>query len=118
MRLLDIGISVLSSGPEDKDVVGCGVPCIVNADEEQQQRTRRDTEHCSSWMHASYASRCHERRIRSERQQSVTHPILEHGLVCGLCAQTSSDDQGIRNSTKAQQSPTHGCRANAMPWSA
>jgi hypothetical protein len=118
MRLLNIGINVWSSGPEDKDVVGCGVPGVVNADEEQQQRSRRDTKHCSSWMGASHASRCRERRIRSEWQQNVTHPILEHGLVDGLCAQTSSDDQSIRNSTETQQSPTHGCRANSVPWSA
>src|SRR6266576_5639287 len=116
MRLLNIGICVWSSGLEDKYVVGCGVPGVVNADEEQQQRSRRDTKHGSAWMGASHASRCRERRICRERQQSVTHPILEHGLVCGLHSQASSHNQGISNSAETQQSPTHGCRADGMPW--
>jgi hypothetical protein len=113
-----IGLSVPSLVPHDKHVVGHGVPCVVNADEEQQQCSRRDTKHRPGWMGTSQASRCRERRIGTKRKQSMKQPILEHGLVCGLCAQASSHDQSVGNSTEAQQSPTHGCRANAIPWSA
>jgi len=46
-----------------------------------------------------------QQNVCYEGEQRMKQPVFEHGLVSGVCSQTPSHDDGIRNSSEAHQEP-------------
>src|SRR5437870_3919352 len=72
-------LSLLLPMLPDKHVVGDGIPGVMNANEEQQQRRGANAEKCLANIQASRIGRSGQRCIGRERQQDMKQPVLELG---------------------------------------
>src|SRR6266478_10258102 len=64
----------------DKYVVRDGVPGIVNANKEEEQRRSAKDEPSWARMGASQVRRSSQHCIRRKWKQNMKQPVLEHGL--------------------------------------
>jgi len=80
----------------DKDVIRNGIPGIVNANEEQQQRRRGHEEQRWTLMRMSHVGRYNQRRVHCKWKQNMEQPILKYGLVSDLYRQTPSHDDDVQ----------------------
>ena len=79
----------------DKDVIRDGVPGIVKANKEEQQRRSAYDEQGWACMGVSHVCRASQHRIRRKWKQNMTQPVLKYWLVDGLHSQTLSHDNGV-----------------------
>ena len=84
----------------DKYVVRDGVPGIVNANKEEQQRRSANDEQSWARMGVSQVCRSSQDGIRRKWKQNMKQPVLEHGLVDGLRSQTPRHDDGVYHPTE------------------
>src|SRR5690349_8202410 len=79
----------------DKYVIHDGVPGIVNANKEEQQRRSANDEQGRARMRVSHVCRSSQHCVRRKWKQNMKLPVLKHGLVDGLHPQTPSHDDGV-----------------------
>ena len=84
----------------DKYVVRDGVPGIVNANKEEEQRRSANDEQSWARMGVSHVCRSSLHCIRRKWKQNMKQPVLEHGLVDGLHSQTPRYDDGVYDPTE------------------
>src|SRR5690242_5036149 len=102
----------------DKDVVGDGVPSVVNSDEEKQKRRHRNGEQRPDKIGAGSAGRCGQGGISGEGQREVKQPVLKLGGVCILQPHTASDDELVNNPHQPHQAPYDLGSSGPAPGSA
>ena len=86
--------------PLEKYMIRDGVPGIVNANKEEQQRRSTNDEQSRACIGVSEVCRPSQHSIRRKRKQNMKQPVLEHGLVDALRSQTPSQDDGAHYPTK------------------
>jgi hypothetical protein len=99
-------------------MVGNGIPGVVNANEEQQQRGGANDKEQLARVHMSRGCRERECRVRHQRQEDMKQLVLEARWVCGLRPHTPSYDYRVRCSTKAYDAPKSCGRRDRWPGSA
>jgi hypothetical protein len=78
-----------------KDVVCDGVPGIVNADKQEQQRRSANDEQGWARMGVSHVCRSGQHCVRRKWEQNMKQPVLEYGPVDGLHSHTPRHDDGV-----------------------
>src|SRR5207248_9763834 len=98
-----------------EDVVGDGVPGIVNPDKEQQQRCSSNGKQRLAQMGASGECRYCQNCVCHKRQQNMKQPVLELRFVCRLQPHTTSHNGGVHDPTQSHQAPQNCSRGGPVP---
>jgi hypothetical protein len=85
----------------NKDVVRDGVPGIVNANEEQEQRRSAHEEQGRARMGVSRACPGGKHCVSREWKQNMKQPVLEHGPVGGLQSQAPGHEDDVHYPNEA-----------------
>src|SRR3954462_6917007 len=72
-----------------EDLVGHGVPCVVDADEEQEECDSADDEQRGARVRVCQACGCNQNCVCDQRKKKVEQPVFEYGLVSGLRSHTA-----------------------------
>ena len=115
--LTGAALSLLLSPLLGKDVVRGGIPGVVNADEEQEQRRRCNAKQGVAQMGASRECRYNQRCICGEGQQNMKQPVLKLRRVCDLHSHTPSHDDLVHDPIEAHQAPKNCGGADPLPRS-
>ena len=99
-------------------MVGDGVPGVVNADKEQQQRRSSNAKEGPARVRRSREWRQREYCVRRQRQHDMKQPVLELRSVYGLPSHAPSDDHRVRCAAEAHEAPKSCDDGDRLPWSA
>ena len=113
------GVGLLRGGVvslwQVEHAVGGRVPCVMDADDQQQQRYTAGGKQCGGVVVASgHERRDGERDVRDKRQYGVKQPVFEHRFVIVLSDDAPDHDRRIENSGNADHSPRDGDRADRL----
>ncbi len=102
----------------DKYVIRDGIPGIVNANKEEQQRRSANDEQGWARMGLSQVCRSSQHGISRKWKQNMEQPVLKYGLVGGLHSQTPSHDDGIYYSAETHETANNKDGSDLVPWNA
>src|SRR6266508_815923 len=84
--------------PPPEGDVGDRIPCVVDADEEQQERSPTKHEQRRRGI-ALEQDRSHQKcRVCDERKRSMPEPVLEHWHIVSLPPRMPNDHHHVRES--------------------
>ncbi len=93
--------------PTGEDMVRDGIPGIVNAGKEEQQRRSAGDEQGWARMGGSHVCRSSQHCIRRKWKQNMKEPVLKYRLVGGLYSHTPSHDDGVYHPTETHETPNN-----------
>ena len=98
----------------DEDVVGNGVPRVVNTDEQEQHGSGTIGKKSNLVVKGNHESRRAQSGVGGEWKNDVEEPVLELGLVLVL-AHATKNDGAVDNSDESHEAPEDRCGMNAGP---
>lgn len=87
-------------GDLDRDMIRDGIPGIVNAYVEEQQRRSANHEQSRARVVLRRACRRGKHRVRRKWKQKMKQPVLKYGLVGRLHSHAPSHDDGVHDPTE------------------
>ncbi len=102
----------------DEDVVGDGVPGVVDGDEEQEECDGGDDEHGRAGVPVRQNGGGGQEGVGEEGENSMEHPVFEDGVVRGLRAHAAGDYESIDDAAESDEAPECGDDLDAFPGGA
>ncbi|HEY3052093.1 MAG TPA: hypothetical protein VGK04_01755 [Thermoanaerobaculia bacterium] len=106
-----LGRLLLPFGPHPQRCI----PCVVNADIEEEQRNRTDEIQRQRRPPVHDDARGEKKSVRDERQNHMPYPVLEHRSVSGLPARHEEDKAYVLKSGDARHRETETQTRRRLP---
>jgi hypothetical protein len=107
----------VGAAPDEEDVVGDGVPGVVDADEEQEQGGGGDAAEGLRGVRTTEVGGEDQIGVSEEGKRGVEEPVFELRTIGILGAHASNNDEGIDQTGEADQTPGVGSGVDGIPRS-
>src|SRR6266702_2472106 len=98
--------------------VGNGIPRVVDAGEQEQQRNRSDDEQCWRRIAQEHNRRDDECGVGNERKDRMPQPVFQYRLIVSLTARPPYHNNDVRHPPETREAEQQASIPERWPWRA